>query len=79
MIVLKKKETMKQYVHPSVPEKMVKESSFACWPISLRDQIVRTFKRPINVERANEFFDKHDWPQGFRQIVVMPCFGPDQY
>ena len=43
------------------------------WPVSLRDQIVRTFSRPVQEAAANSFFDRHDWPYGLREIIFRDC------
>ena len=43
------------------------------WPVSLRDQIVRTFSRPINEAATHTFFDRHDWPYGLREIIFRDC------
>jgi len=39
------------------------------WPPKLKEQIVRSLKKPPNEDRANVFFDKHDWPIGLREAV----------
>eukprot|EP01035_Chromulina_nebulosa_P019852 gene19852-25802_t len=43
------------------------------WPPQLKEQIIKSLKRPPNVDRANNFFDKHNWPVGFREEVYKSC------
>ena len=44
------------------------------WPPQLKEQIIKSLKRPPNVDRANNFFDKHNWPVGFREEVCLKVF-----
>lgn len=41
------------------------------WPPKLKEQIIKSLKRPPNVDRANTFFEKHNWPIGFREEVCI--------
>jgi len=49
------------------------------WPSKLRDEIVRTFKRPIDERKGNEFFDTHGWPPGLRQVVILESTCNDRH
>ena len=51
---------------PSTETKDVKN-----WPPKLKEQIIKSLKRAPNVNRANTFFDKHNWPIGLREEVCI--------
>lgn len=51
---------------PSAESKDVKN-----WPPKLKEQIIKSLKRPPNVDKANAFFDRHNWPIGLRQEVCI--------
>ena len=59
----KSKQTNEQ---PSADIKDVKN-----WPPKLKEQIIKSLKRPPNVDRANTFFEKHNWPIGLREEVCI--------
>lgn len=40
------------------------------WPDSLRNEVIKSFSRPPNSQRAKQFFESHKWPPGLYETVV---------
>lgn len=39
------------------------------WPATLREKLVKNFKRPCDERRAGEWLGRHEWPEGLKGTV----------
>ena len=43
------------------------------WPQGLRDQVIRTFKKPPNDVRGKLFLNNYQWPSGLQDTIFKSC------
>jgi hypothetical protein len=43
------------------------------WPKPFVTKVINSFSRPLNVERADPLFKKHQWPTGLRETIFKSC------
>ena len=48
-------------------------SGSTAWPETLRQQVVKTFRRPPDQRGGGAYLEKHHWPEGLRQTVYKSC------
>lgn len=59
-----------QHIHHSGSEHIgANTHNIKQWPATLREKLVKNFKRPCDERRAGEWLGRHEWPEGLKGTV----------
>lgn len=59
--------------HKDISFSVHKPSAIKPWPPALREEVLRSFKRPPDEQGGLKFLSKHDWPTGLSGTVFKSC------
>jgi hypothetical protein len=59
----------------SIPGRVVRNNMHAqaAWPTLLKDRVVESLKRDVDVEGVTKYLKKFDWPEGLIQVAIESC------